>query len=57
MNGIELYTKEGIIKHFPVLEPHLMRNEDASINVLQSLLDEFVKRSKVLLPTMIRVKE
>ena len=57
MNGIELYTKEAIIKYFPKLEPHLMRNEDASIIVLQELLDKFVMHSKTLLPKMTRVKE
>ena len=57
MNGIELYTKEGIIEHFPSLEPHLMRKENASIDILQKLLDEFVKKSNVLLPTMTRMRE
>lgn len=57
MNGIEIYTKEGIIEHFPTLEPHLMRNENTSIAVLQGLLNDFVRKSKVLLPTMTRVGE
>ena len=57
MNDIELYSKEAIIECFPGLEPHLMRQDEAQIDVLQEVLDEFVKRSKELLPTMSRLRE
>lgn len=35
LNNTELYTKESIIKEYPFLKPHLMRDDNVDLNILE----------------------
>ena len=47
LNNNELYTKEGIATHYPMLEKYLKRIETDSIE-LQNHLDVFINRTNKL---------